>query len=156
MKKLLLLAALCFLFTSIRAQTVDTAKAPPLPANGADPDNGGTIPRGYDHVFTSVANPPHFPGGMDSLHHYLNKHIVYPPALLNAHTGGLVIISFVVEKDGSLTLLQVQRSPAEALSREVLRVFAGMHFINGTQNGHAVRVMYSIPVRFDPDMPGVF
>ena len=156
MKKLLLLAALCSLFASIRAQTVDTAKPPPLPANGADPDNSGTVAPGYDHVFTSVASSPHFPGGMDSLHHYLSKHIVYPPALLNVHTGGMVIISFVVEKDGSLSLLQVQRSPAEALSAEVLRVFAGIHFINGRQNGHAVRVMYSVPVRFDPDMPGVF
>jgi TonB family protein len=156
MKKLLLLAALCCLAAMTRAQTADTAKHPPLPANGADPDNGGKPPVAASPVYTSVSNPPHFPGGMDSLHRYLSKHIVYPPALLNAHKGGMVIISFVVETDGSLSQLQVNRSPDDAFSNEVVRVFTGMKWVSGSQNGHAVRVMYTMPVRFDADMVGVF
>jgi protein TonB len=156
MKKLLLLAVLCGLFAVSRAQTADTLKTPPLPAGGADPDNGGKAPVAASPVYTAVSNPPRFPGGMDSLHRYLGSHVVYPPALLNAHKGGTVIISFVVETDGSLDQLQVRRSPDEAFSAEVLRVFAGMKWISGSQNGHAVRVMYSVPVRFDADMAGVY
>jgi TonB family protein len=156
MKKLLLLAALCCLFAASRGQSADTVKHPPLPANGADPDNGGRPAVAEAPVYTSVSNPPHFPGGMDSLHRYLSKHLVYPPALLNAHKGGTVIISFAVETDGSLSQLQVRRSPGDPFSVEVLRVFSGMKWISGSQNGHAVRVMYTLPVRFDADMAGVF
>jgi protein TonB len=156
MKKLLLLAALCCLFATTRAQTTDTVKTPPLPANAADPDNSGTAPDPNDKIYTSVTNPPHFTGGMDSLHRYLSKKMTYPPALLKAHKGGRVVVRFVVEKDGSLTAIPARLSPDARFSAEVLKAFAGLHFINGSQNGNPLRVAYSVVVRFDPDYPGVF
>ncbi|HZY38671.1 MAG TPA: energy transducer TonB [Mucilaginibacter sp.] len=156
MKKLLLLPALCLLFAQSRAQTADTTKHPPLPANGADPDNSGKTPAGDDHVYATVSKSPRFPGGMDSLHRFLSKNIVYPPALLSAHKSGMVIVHFVVEKDSSLSHVYILRSPDDAFSAEVLRVFTPMKWMPGSLNGRAVRVEFTAVVRFDPDMPGLF
>jgi TonB family protein len=156
MKKLLLLAVLFLLFGSARAQTADTVKHPPLPANGADPDGNGKGAGGDEHIYVSVSHPPHFPGGSDSLHRYLSKNIVYPAALFNARKSGMVIIHFVVEKDGTLSHVYVLRSPDDAFSAEVLRVFAPLKWVPGSQSGHLVRVEFTAVVRFDPDMPGLF
>jgi TonB family protein len=105
-------------------------------------------------IYTSVSEPPQFPGDVDSLHHYLNKNIIYPAEQLKNKTGGQVILSFVIEKDGSLSDIKAARSPDEKLSEEAIRVMRPFKFINGTQNGYPVRVAYYMAVKFDPDNPG--
>jgi TonB family protein len=106
-------------------------------------------------IYTSVSNPPVFPGGIDSLHNYLSKSVVYPAELLKRHIGGKVIISFIVEKDGRLTDVKVTRSPNAGLSTEAIRVTQPMKFINGVLNGIPVRVEYLIEVKFDPGNPEI-
>lgn len=106
-------------------------------------------------IYTSVSNPPVFPGGMDSLHNYFKKTIVYPPNQLKKHIGGDVIISFIVEKDGKLTDIKVIRSPDARLSEEAVRAIQPIKYINGMQNGVPVRVSYLTEVKFDPDNPEI-
>jgi protein TonB len=103
-----------------------------------------------------MTDPPAFPGGLDSLHRYLSKKMVYPPALLAAHKGGKVIVSFIVEKDGSLSKLTVPLSPDALFTTEVMKAFKELHFIAGRQNGHVERAFTSVMIRFDPDYPGIF
>jgi TonB family protein len=105
-------------------------------------------------IYTTVSGPPRFPGGVDSLHRYLSKNIVYPAGQLQRKIGGKVILSFVVEKDGSLGDIKALRSPNEKLSEEAIRGMRPFKFINGTQDGHPVRVAYYIEVEFNPDNPG--
>ncbi len=150
MKKLLLLAALCGIIGIARAQTIDTAKHLPLPANGADPDNGA--PR----TFASVTQPPHIAGGMDSVHRYISKRMVYPPQLLKAHKGGKVELSFTVETDGSISGVRAVQSPDARLSAAAIKAVQGLHFLNAIKDGRAVSAAYNLTLRFDPDYPGVF
>jgi len=113
-----------------------------------------TIVRNENTIYTAVSGPPQFPGGIDSLHHYLNKNIVYPAEQLKKHAGGSVILTFVIEKDGVLSDVKVLQSPDEQFSEEAIRVIQPVKYINGSQNGHPVRVAYSAEVKFDPDNPG--
>jgi protein TonB len=151
MKKYFLLLTLLASITLCRAQMPDTSKKPPLPANGIDPDKDNSDP-----IFISVETSPQFPGGMDSLHRYLSKNLAYPSDLVKAHTGGLVIVNFVVEKDGSLSQIQVFRSPDERITAALTNAFQGLTFTPAKQNGHIVRAIYNVPVRFDPAHPKRF
>ena len=62
---------------------------------------------------------------------------------------GRVIVSFVVERDGSITDVKVVKSVDQALDKEAMRVVKSMpRWIPGKQNGQAVRVKYTVPVTF--------
>ena len=62
---------------------------------------------------------------------------------------GRVIVTFVVERDGSITDVRVVKSVDPSLDKEAVRVTKAMpHWIPGKQNGSAVRVKYTLPVTF--------
>ena len=62
---------------------------------------------------------------------------------------GRVIVTFVVERDGSITDVRVVKSVDPSLDKEAVRVTKSMpHWIPGKQNGSAVRVKYTLPVTF--------
>ena len=80
---------------------------------------------------------------------YLNSNIKYPVVAQENGVQGRVVVSFVVEKDGSITDVRVVRSVDPSLDREATRVVKSMpHWIPGKQNGSAVRVKYNVPVTF--------
>lgn len=100
-------------------------------------------------IFVSVQKVPEFPGGIDKLYHFLMVNIRYPATAREHNTQGKVIISMVVEKDGSLSCVKVVRSVSEDLDNEALRVIKLSPKWNpGMQNGVPVRVAYSIPISF--------
>ena len=141
MKRYLFLLILICSFTILKAQSVDTARK----SNGQDlkTDN---------RIFISVSGPAQFPGGEDSLKRYLAKNIIYPEDLLKKHKGGSVYISFIIEKDGSLSGIKAIRSPDEKFSIEAIRVISPVKYINGTQNGYPIREEYTIGIKFAPTM----
>ena len=58
-------------------------------------------------------------------------------------------MTFVVERDGSITDVKVVKSVDPSLDKEAIRVTKAMpHWIPGKQNGSAVRVKYTLPVTF--------
>ena len=64
-------------------------------------------------------------------------------------TQGCVVVSFVVEKDGSITNVKVVNSVDPSLDAEALRVVNSMpRWIPGKQNGVPVRVIYNVPISF--------
>ena len=80
---------------------------------------------------------------------YLSKNIQYPPIAEENGIQGRVVATFVVERDGSITDVQVMRGVDPSLDREAIRVLKGMpRWIPGKQNGSAVRVKYTVPVTF--------
>ena len=100
-------------------------------------------------VFTVVEQMPSFPGGDAALMAYLSKNIQYPPIAEENGIQGRVVATFVVERDGSITDVQVMRGVDPSLDREAIRVLKGMpRWIPGKQNGSAVRVKYTVPVTF--------
>ena len=96
-----------------------------------------------------VDEMPQFPGGPSALFEFLSKNIQYPKEAEDANLQGRVIVSFVVEKDGSVSNAKVVRPIDPLLDAEALRVVNSMpKWIPGKQNGEAFRVKYTIPVTF--------
>ena len=83
---------------------------------------------------------------------FIGRMMVYPVGALKRHIQGRVIITFVVEKDGSLSNAKVVKSVDKDLDKEALRIVKKMpRWIPGQQNGCRVRVKYTIPVTFRLD-----
>ncbi|MBS7566621.1 energy transducer TonB [Mucilaginibacter sp. Bleaf8] len=102
-----------------------------------------------NEVFTSVEHTPEFPGGMEAFYQYLGKNIRYPAPARDKNITGRVIVTFIVEKDGSLSDVKAVRSPDQSLANEAKRVIAASpKWKPGTQNNHVVRVQYTVPVQF--------
>ena len=100
-------------------------------------------------VFTVVEQMPMFPGGDAALMSYLANNIHYPTVAAENGVQGRVVVGFVVERDGSITDVNVLRSVDPSLDREAMRVVKAMpKWTPGKQNGSAVRVKYQVPVTF--------
>lgn len=107
------------------------------------------VPKEEEKVFDVVEQMPSFPGGPQALFEYLSKYIKYPAVAEENGVQGRVIVTFVVERDGSITDVKVIKSVDPSLDKEASRVVRGMpHWIPGKQNGSAVRVKYTVPVTF--------
>lgn len=100
-------------------------------------------------VFDVVEVMPSFPGGQSALFEWLSKNIKYPVVAEENGVQGRVIVTFVVERNGSITDVQVVKSVDPSLDKEAVRVVKAMpHWIPGKQNGSAVRVKFTVPVTF--------
>ena len=100
-------------------------------------------------IFQVVEQMPEFPGGMQALMAYLSKNIKYPSVAQDNGIQGRVLVSFVVNKDGSIVDPEVIKSVDAALDKEAMRVIKAMPKWNpGKQRGKPVRVKYTVPVLF--------
>ena len=103
-------------------------------------------------VFDKVDEAPQFPGGFSGLMLYLSNNIRYPEDAKEAGAQGRVVVSFIVEKDGSISNAKVTKPTYSCFDDEALRVVSAMpKWMPGKQNGEAVRVKYSLPVTFRHD-----
>ena len=92
---------------------------------------------------------PQFPGGQGVLMKYLAANIKYPASAVKAKKQGRVIVTFIVQKDGSITHAKIAKSIDPELDAEALRIVKGMpKWTPGTQNGKPVSVRYMVPVKF--------
>ena len=102
-----------------------------------------------EKVFDVVEQMPSFPGGNTALMKFLNENIHYPVVAQENGVQGRVVVSFVVERDGHITDVQIARSVDPSLDKEAQRVVKSMpKWIPGKQNGSAVRVKFNVPVSF--------
>ena len=118
-------------------------------AVAAPPPPPAPKPEVATKVFDVVEEMPSFPGGNAALMSYLNSNTKYPVVAQENGVQGRVIISFVVERDGSISDVKVARSVDPSLDREAQRVVKSMpRWTPGKQNGQTVRVKYTVPVVF--------
>lgn len=102
-----------------------------------------------EKVFDVVEQMPSFPGGPSALLEWLSNNVKYPVVAQENGVQGRVVVSFVVERDGSITDVKVVRGVDPSLDKEASRVVRAMpRWIPGKQNGSAVRVKYNVPVAF--------
>lgn len=102
-----------------------------------------------EKVFDVVEQMPSFPGGPSALLEWLSNNVKYPVVAQENGVQGRVVVSFVVERDGSITDVKVVRGVDPSLDKEASRVVKAMpRWIPGKQNGSAVRVKYNVPVAF--------
>jgi len=84
-------------------------------------------------------------GGSAAWARFIQKTLRYP----ETDTQGRVMLSFIIEKDGKLSDIKVVRGISPELDREALRVLKlAPAWKPGQQNGHPVRVKYTIPIVF--------
>jgi protein TonB len=117
---------------------------------GQGPKNADVV--GDNHVydrFSPLEVQPIFPGGMDKFYKYLSKAIRYPAAAQEANIQGKVFLSFIIEKNGTLSDIKVERKLGYGTDEEAIRVLnASPRWMPGIQNGREVRVKYNIPINF--------
>jgi TonB family protein len=116
------------------------------------PPVADTVPNKYNEVFTQVEVIPTFPGGEKAFGQFLSKIIKYPAEAVKNKVQGRSVITFIVEEDGSLSDFKVVRALGSGTDEEAIRALKQSPKWNpGKQNGHTVRVQYSVPVSFTLD-----
>ena len=103
-----------------------------------------------DEALKAVAKMPHYPDGDRALMEFLMKNIRYPKDAMDAGAQGLVVVRFVIGKDGSINDPEIVRGQTESLNAEALRVVSLIpNFEPGrNENGEAVACQYTLPVNF--------
>jgi len=106
----------------------------------------------YEQFLENIAVPdelPSFPGGTMEMMKFINQNINYPLEALQQKNEGRVVLSFVVEKDGSLSNIEILRDPGGGCGEEAVRVLKLMPaWLPGMKDGKPVRVNFKLPVRF--------
>ncbi|MEE4259504.1 MAG: M56 family metallopeptidase [Bacteroidales bacterium] len=105
-----------------------------------------------DTIFTVVEEMPEFPGGTEALFAYISKNIKYPAKAKKEKIQRRVFISFVVEKSGKVSNVNILRGIGGGCDEESLRVVTEMPVWKpGLQDGKPVRVQYNLPIKFALD-----
>ena len=92
---------------------------------------------------------PEFAGGEAKLYEYLSENIKYPDLARDGGITGKVYVQFVVEKDGSITNIQVKRDIGGGCGEEAKRVVRGMpKWKPGKVGGRTVRSQFILPINF--------
>ena len=107
-----------------------------------------------DEPFLVVEQMPTFQGGdLNTFRNWVMTHLRYPQEAVRKGTQGRVVLTFVVEKDGSIGEIRDIMSPDKQLSEEAIRVVrsASGLWTPGEQRGEKVRLKYTIPIDFRLD-----
>lgn len=116
------------------------------------PYRPGVVPEDDHKIYDVVEQMPEFPGGYEVMQEFIKRVMVYPAIAKKQGIQGRVVLTFVVEKDGSLTNIRVVKSVDPALDKEAVRIVKQMpHWIPGREHDYVLRVNYTIPVTFRLD-----
>lgn len=101
-------------------------------------------------VFAVVEQEPEFIGGPEKFTEFLARNIKYPPSLAANNLQGKAIVSFIIEKDGSLSNVKALTGPNKDAEDEAVRVVSltSGKWMPGLQNHQYVRVQYTVPISF--------
>lgn len=115
--------------------------ADPKSENQTDPTN---------KIYSTSEILPEFPGGMPAFSKFLQKNYQYSKEAREHGVFGRVIMSFVVEKDGSLTDIKVLKDLGFGTGEEAVRLLKkSPKWKPGIQNGRLVKVAYVLPIKLD-------
>jgi len=90
---------------------------------------------------------PMFPGGMNKFYEYIGNNFERPT--LDESTIITVLVSFVIEKDGSITDIKILRNPGYGMGNEAIRVLKSLKtkWSPGIMNGEKVRTLFTLPIK---------
>ena len=145
--------------TEIQEETIETSESTDQAITGPSAPVTGPVIAGppapvqeesdEGEIFEVVEQNPQFPGGDAALMAWLTKNLKYPSVAQENGIQGRVMVSFVVNKDGSIVDPKIIRSVDPSLDKEAIRVVSAMpKWTPGRQRGKTVRVKYSLPVTF--------
>lgn len=103
-----------------------------------------------EQIFFKVETMPSFMGGdITTFRNWVQSKVKYPQLAQENNISGRVLLMFVVEKDGTLTNIQVLQTPDSSLSDEAIRVLkTSPKWTPGKQRNQSVRVKYTLPIDF--------
>ncbi|HEY4327841.1 MAG TPA: energy transducer TonB [Mucilaginibacter sp.] len=121
---------------------INATPTTPGPGTQAAPDE--TI-----HTTFGLEEMPMPVGGESAWAKFLNRNLRFPGEAQERGVSGRVILSFIIEKDGSLSNIEVVHIAGYGFDEEALRVLKlAKPWKPGKQNGQLVRVKYNIPINF--------
>lgn len=92
---------------------------------------------------------PQYPGGINELVRYISTNIKYPKKARRNGVSGKVVIKFIVDTDGSIQDVTVEKSVSEELDEEAIRLVKNMHkWQPGLVDGTLTKVYYFLPISF--------
>ena len=92
---------------------------------------------------------PVYPGGLSEMSAFLSENLVYPEKSQKKRVEGRVLLSFIIEKNGSISHVTVEEGLDKKCNKEAIRVVKLMpNWTPGTKDGKPVRVMFKLPIRF--------
>ena len=107
------------------------------------------IKQGDQQVYNTVERLPEFPGGGTGFMSFVKKSIRYPAEAVKQKIEGRSHVTFVVEKDGTLSNVKAIGKPQPVFDKEAVRVIAASpRWKAGTEKGKAVRVQFTVPIVF--------
>ena len=133
MRRIIILSALWVLASFAFAQQGKTSTA--------ETDSSG--------LFIDYEENAQFPGGDKACMKWIQEHIKYPESCCINIPQGRVVVSFIVEKDGTIDSISVKRSPDPLLSKEAIRVVSEMpKWKPARWDGKVIRSRYFLPIIF--------
>ena len=120
-----------------------------LKKNDADEPSSQKPQATQDSIHRVTEVMPQYPGGPNEMMRYIQENIKYPQSAKDNKIEGRVFVSFVVEKDGSITNAAVMRGIDKECDAEALRVVASMpKWTPGQHKGEVVRTQFTIPIYY--------
>ena len=120
-------------------------------SGGSTPTGTATIPTVPDitpKITSELDRLPEYPGGIKNFYEYVGNNFERPD--VDENTGSLnVIMSFIIEKDGSMSDVKVMRSSDKSIEKEAIRVLKSLKikWSPGFKDGEKVRVLYTLPIK---------
>jgi len=100
-------------------------------------------------VFAAIEQQPLFPGGYHAFGAYIGKNLKYPEVARLLGLEGKVFVTFIIEKDGSVSTVAPLRCLGAGCESEAVRVISmSPMWEPGIQKGKPVRVQYTVPITF--------
>lgn len=102
-----------------------------------------------DDVVTFSEQMPEFIGGAEMMMKFLDANLSYPIEAKKSRIEGRVVLQFIVNRDGSLSNIDVLKPLSHGCTEEAIRLVNKMpKWESGRQNGNQVRVRYTLPIVF--------
>jgi TonB family protein len=110
---------------------------------------------GYDksgkaYHFTDLMVQPQYKGGLVAFNYFIERNLHYPKTDNNNKISGVALISFYIEKDGTIKEIKVLRTPSDSLAQEAVKVIklTSKSWIPGYQYGMLARIQMTLPINF--------
>lgn len=107
-----------------------------------------------EKVYSNVETMPQYPGGMKYFKRYIDRNLKYPEEAKKNKIEGVVVMQFIVEKNGDITSPKVVRRLEPSLDSVAMNLIKGMpRWIPASDHGVKVRCKYSTPIAFRIPVP---
>jgi protein TonB len=113
-----------------------------------------TVEAEGDSVYLAADEMAQYPGGMDALVAFLSKNVQYPTLARRQGDQGSVFVSFVVEKSGTISQINIVKGISDELDQESIRIVKLFPaWIPGKKDGRVVRTRFVLPIKYKLQEP---